>query len=418
MELKPGYKQTELGPIPKVWQTISLAELSAFITKGSTPTTYGFKWESGGVLFLRSECVSESGLDLKESMFISQAAHAVLRRSEVRDGDILITITGNVGRAVRLQDVGVANLNQHIARVRPVATDIDSKYVYYYVSQSSVRRRFNSITTGQAYPQISLQQVRDAKVALPPVQEQRAIATALSDVDALIASLDQLIAKKRDIKLATMQQLLTGRQRLPGFRGEWAEKTLGELFEITSSKRVFQSEWRSEGVPFYRARELAVLGETGQVENELFITRELYATHRKSFGVPEIGDMLVTGVGTLGKVYVVSDDREFYFKDGNIIWFRCSGKMSAEFLRQLYLTPVLKKQIEEGAAGTTVGTYTITAAKRTRIPFPTLDEQGAIASVLFDMDAEIAALEQKKKKTRALKQGMMQELLTGRIRLV
>ena len=95
-----GYKQTEVGVIPEDWELSSLMSLSAFITKGSTPTTYGFKWEQSGVLFLRSECVAENGLDLSQSMFISEAAHASLRRSEVKQGDILVTITGYVGRAV------------------------------------------------------------------------------------------------------------------------------------------------------------------------------------------------------------------------------------------------------------------------------------------------------------------------------
>ena len=107
---------------------------------------------------------------------------------------------------------------------------------------------------------------------------------------------------------------------------DWDLKSLGELFIITSSKRVFQSEWKSEGIPFYRARELAVLGECGRVNNELIISREMYETYKKMYGVPQIGDMLVTGVGTLGKVYVVSDNHEFYFKDGNIIWFKISEK--------------------------------------------------------------------------------------------
>lgn len=101
-ELK-GYKQTELGEVPEDWEVETLANLSGFITKGSTPTTYGFGWEKEGILFLRSECVSESGLDLSESMYISSKAHGVLKRSEVQSGDILITITGNVGRVIYLE---------------------------------------------------------------------------------------------------------------------------------------------------------------------------------------------------------------------------------------------------------------------------------------------------------------------------
>ena len=139
MAVPPGYKRTEVGTIPVDWDTKALQRLSAFITKGATPTTYGFKWEHTGVLFLRSECVSEHGLDLSQSMFISPTAHSALGRSEVCDGDLLITNTGNVGRVVYLTGVGTANLNQHIARVRITASNVDAQYVYHYLCQPFVR---------------------------------------------------------------------------------------------------------------------------------------------------------------------------------------------------------------------------------------------------------------------------------------
>ena len=198
---------------------------------------------------------------------------------------------------------------------------------------------------------------------------------------------------------------------------DWKVKRLGELFDISSSKRVFQNEWKSEGVPFYRARELAVLAEKGEVKNDLFISKEMYDAYKKIYGVPQIGDMLVTGVGTLGKVYVVSDKHEFYFKDGNIIWFKIAAKVSPDFLKQLYIAPVVIKQIEDNSAGTTVGTYTISGAKKTVIPLPPLPEQAAIATTLSDTDKLIAILERLIIKKRNIRQGAMQELLTGKRRL-
>lgn len=198
---------------------------------------------------------------------------------------------------------------------------------------------------------------------------------------------------------------------------DWDVKYVGDLFEITSSKRVFQSEWKTHGIPFYRARELAVLGESGEVDNDLFISREMYERFKGRHGVPAPGDMLVTGVGTLGKTYVVADNREFYFKDGNIIWFKIGATISSEFLRQLYLTPVVIKQIGDGSAGTTVGTYTITGAKKTIIPVPPPPEQRAIAMALSDVDALLNSLERLIAKKRDLKQAAMQQLLTGQTRL-
>jgi type I restriction enzyme S subunit len=198
---------------------------------------------------------------------------------------------------------------------------------------------------------------------------------------------------------------------------DWEIVTLQTLFDITSSKRVFQSEWRSSGVPFYRARELAVLSETGRVENELFISHEMYEKYSVQYGNISLGDILITGVGTLGKVYVVKKGDIFYFKDGNIIWLRSKHKVNSNYIRQLYFTPALISQVFGSSAGTTVGTYTITNAKETIVPLPPRPEQHAIAEVLSDMDGYIASLEKLIAKKKAIKQGAMQELLTGKRRL-
>jgi type I restriction enzyme S subunit len=207
--------QTRLPRFSGKWEREKLKALSSFITKGSTPTTYGFGWEKDGILFLRSECVSETGLDLSQSMFISEAAHATLRRSEICDGDILLTITGNVGRAIYLHGLACkANINQHIARIRIVSSRAETGFVYHVLAQPQMRRYYNSITTGQAYPQISLQQVRETQVPLPSPDEQRAITATLSDMDAELTALERRRDKTRLLKQGMMQELLTGRTRL------------------------------------------------------------------------------------------------------------------------------------------------------------------------------------------------------------
>lgn len=197
------------------WANVSLKAISAFITKGSTPTTYGFGWVDNGILFLRSECVSKDGLELDQSMMISEEAHGVLSRSEIKAGDLLITITGNVGRVVFLDDgFPDANINQHIARIRISHPEVEARFVYHYLKQDRCLKYFNSITTGQAYPQLSLRQVRDMIIPLPRKDEQSAISVTLSSMDAEIAALETKLAKTRDVKQGMMQVLLTGEVRL------------------------------------------------------------------------------------------------------------------------------------------------------------------------------------------------------------
>jgi len=148
-------------------------------------------------------------------MFISEKANQVLNRSEVRSGDILVTITGNVGRAVFLDEkIERANINQHIARIRVCDPEVIAHYVYHFLSQAEVRRELNKITTGQAYPQLSLEQVRNIKVLLPSCAEQMIIASLLTEMDSEIQTLKRRLNKTRQIKQGMMQELLTGKTRL------------------------------------------------------------------------------------------------------------------------------------------------------------------------------------------------------------
>ena len=155
---------------------------------------------------------------------------------------------------------------------------------------------------------------------------------------------------------------------------------LSDLYDITSSKRVFQSEWRSAGVPFYRAREIARLSSNGYVNNELFIEEELYDEYVNKYGKPEAGDIMVTGVGTLGVCYVVKPEDKFYFKDGNILWFKQKAKdrILPEYLVKAFDSKDVRNFINRNSSGTTVGTLTIQTAKKLEITLPSIDEQKQI----------------------------------------
>ena len=424
MEVKDGSKQTEVGVIPEDWILEPLKQLSAFITKGATPTTYGFRWESQGVLFLRSECVSENGLDLTQSMYISPEAHNSLRRSQVTDGDLLITITGNVGRVVFLSGIGTANLNQHIARIRITASHVDARFVYHFLSQISVRKRFESITTGQAYPQISLKQVRDAQVPLPPTKaEQEAIAEALGDADALIESLERLVAKKRQLKQGAMQELLTGKRRLPGFSGEWEERAILDLGG--RSKELFDDgDWiESEHITDEGIR----LIQTGNIGVGRFIERDakkyIFESSFVALRCKEIrqGDLLICRLADpAGRSCVLPDIGETkIITSVDVTIFRPPAALANRvFLVNVFSTDQWFRAVSDRSGGTTHKRISRGALGRLRVRIPSVEEQTAIAEILIDMDAEIAAFEAKLAKARQLKQGMMQELLTGRIRLV
>ncbi|AGA76709.1 restriction endonuclease subunit S [Echinicola vietnamensis] len=162
---------------------------------------------------------------------------------------------------------------------------------------------------------------------------------------------------------------------------------LGEIFDITSSKRVFQSEWKDKGIPFFRAREIVKISKYGFVDNELFISEEMYEDYKSKYGVPKEDDILITGVGTLGITYKVKKGDKFYFKDGNIIWFKKKSDVDSKFVQYCFQSQEVLRQVQSGANGATVGTFTIEKAKKTKIPLPPLATQKKIAAILDAADA-------------------------------
>ena len=204
---------------------------------------------------------------------------------------------------------------------------------------------------------------------------------------------------------------------MDAFPEDWKVNTIGTLFEVGSSKRVFQSQWRKSGVPFYRARDIVGVNRGAGAIGGLYIDKELYEEYKRSYGVPLKGDILITAVGTLGETYLVEDDHPFYFKDGNIIWLRSLGTCDSRFVQYLYSSGSLDDQIFDTTGGSTVGTYTISNVKKTKVHLPPLPEQRRIAAALGDMDKLVDNLSKRIEKKKAIKQGAMQELLTGKKRL-
>jgi type I restriction enzyme S subunit len=250
----------------------------------------------------------------------------------------------------------------------------------------------------------------------PSYQEQRAIAAALSDADALIASLDALITKKRDLKQAAMQQLLTGKTRLPSFTGKWEVKRLGEIGKFLKGSGVRRDEAQSGNLPCVR------YGEIYTVHQNVIRSFNSYISHTVAEAATRIQfrDLLFAGSGEtkeeIGKCVALADDVEAY-AGGDIVILRVSAG-SPVFLGYLMNTPGVVRQKANRGQGDAVVHISASALASIEIVLPDESEQDAIAAVLTDIDTELATLEAQRDKVSALKQGMMQELLTGRIRLV
>lgn len=190
----------------------------------------------------------------------------------------------------------------------------------------------------------------------------------------------------------------------------WEWVRLGELFEITSSKRVLQSQWKTSGIPFYRAREIVSLKKGQELKDPIFIDINTYNESTSISGKPEIGDLLVTGVGTLGQYLVVKDDTPFYFKDGNVVWFKNNSKIYIEYICKYMDSKFFIDSIYSSSQGTTVGTFTIINAKTMLVPFPPLNEQKRIVAKIEELLPFIEEYDKKEQKLTTLNQQFPDQL--------
>ena len=264
-------------------------------------------------------------------------------------------------------------------------------------------------------PNITGNDVRAFPIALPPPKEQRAIAEALSDVDALLAGLDRLIAKKRDLKHAAMQQLLTGLTRLPGHNSQWEVKTLRQIVRtpITDGPHLTPT-FLDDGIPFLSVNNL--VGGRIDWRDLRFISQEDHEQFSRKCR-PRKGDILIGKAASVGRVAFVDRDVEFNIWSP-IAVIRVDDSHAARFVYYQLQSADLAKQITLLTNASSQGNIGMVDIERLKLSVPDYAEQLAIATVLSDMDSELEALEARHQKTRALKQAMMQELLTGRIRLI
>jgi type I restriction enzyme S subunit len=396
MELKPGYKQTEVGVIPEDWEVSCLGDLADFITSGSRG--WARYYSDSGSLFIRSQNVRKGMLDFSDRQYVQPPGGAEGERTGARTGDILITITGNsVGNVAYLkQGLGSAYVSQHVGLVRlgePKLAD----YICRYLSPCAPGNPQIEISqSGQSKPGLNLQNLKDFRLAIPTSSGERdAISKALSDIDSAIEQLCKLIAKKRSIKQAVMQELLTGKRRLPGFKGEWAVKRLGDVAHIKTGGRNNEDKIEDGEYPFF-------------VRSDNVERINSYSYDCEAILVPgegRIGDIFHYVNGRFDvhqRVYAITQ-----FKPG------LSGKFLHSYMAMNFGTWAMQNTVKATVDSLRLPTF---KSFEMLVP-PTEDEQDAIAAVLSDMDAELAALEARRDKARELKQGMMQELLTGRTRL-
>ena len=407
MAVKPGYKQTEVGVIPEYWEVKSLGKFATIAT-GNTPPTADAANYGDEFLFVSPADLGEAKYVTKTEKRLSQKGFAISRRFP-KDSILFVCIGSTIGKC------GIASVemssNQQINAIFP-SPEFSADFLYYAVSAAVPKVR--SLAGEQAVPLVNKTQFSETEVVLPPLPEQRMIATALGDVDALLGALERLIAKKRDLKQAAMQQLLTGQSRLPGFEGEWEVVSMREvLIQSATYGIVTAGTFVQNGVKMLRGGDIA----DGRINTDLpMVSRAKAAEYVRTALVQD--DVVIALVGYPGATAKIPDELIGANISRAVGLLRLNGKVTADFLVCFLNSPEGRRMVLAPSAGSAQQVVNLSALNKLQFTIPPRPEQTAIATVLTDMDAELAALEQRLVKTRALKQGMMQELLTGRTRLV
>lgn len=438
MELRHGFKHTEIGVIPEDWNEDCLGNKTTKVGSGITPTGGEKVYREEGRPFLRSQNIGWGTLLLGDIAHIDEATHETFQATEIEVGDVFLNITGaSIGRSA-LSDARVAkgNVNQHVCIIRTDKRQLHPAFLKYFLLSRAGQGQIDSFQAGGNRQGLNFGQIRSFRLPVPPVGEQERIATALLDLDALLDNLRQRIAKKRDIKQATMQQLLTGHTRVPGFNSRsayqgtgrdqrnqgWRQVSLKSI--STMNGRIGWQGLKQDEFNFVDTDPFLITGmnfEGGEIRwDEVYHIPEKRYEEAKPIQLRS-GDILMTKDGTIGKTLFV-ESIPYPGKaslNSHLLVFRpLKNAYIPKFLFYQLNSKKFTDYVDLTRSGTTFFGITQKAVGDYQVSLPSFGEQAAIAAVLSDMDAEIAMLEQRLNKTRALKQGMMQELLTGRTRLV
>jgi type I restriction enzyme S subunit len=419
---------SEFGPVPRDWQVLKALDFQPFITSGSRD--WARYYSELGCPFIRITNLSHDDIypDLTDLRFVDvTSGSSEAARTTLRPGDVLISITADIGAIGYIDNKFPlpAYINQHIACLRLPNGQIHSRYVAYFLASEASQYRFRSLLDVGAKSGLNLTAIANLKLLLPPLGEQREIAKVLSDADALIASLEALITKKCAIKEGAMQSLLSGRRRVPGFSGKWKRRSFGEVFDFLPTATNSRSDLSDEGSAGYvHYGDIHTLFHDSLDFGRVQVPR-IDLSRCPNAALLKNGDWIMTDVSEdfdgVGKSVEVTGLKEKEIAVAGLHTFLLREKQSTfapGFKAHLGSATELRTQYRRVMTGMKVFGVSKAALRDLVLPIPDWEEQKAIVAVLNDMNEDIRSFIDRLSKVRLIKEGLMQELLTGRVRLL
>ena len=387
--------------------TIKLLKDIVYISDGNYSSKYprNDEFVTKGIPFIRANNLVDNTVVDYDMLFISQEKHKELKKGHLKTNDVLLTTRGNIGRVSIVPDkYNDANINAQIVLLRCDKNIILPSYLLYCLQSDFCQRQMEKLETGTALKQLPVGRLSDLRINVVPIKEQEKIVKRLCVADSIIRNhktlLDNLalLVKSRFIEM--FGDVLKNNRN-------WDCSTIKKVAEVGSSKRIYAGEYVPAGIPFYRSKEIIELSKGEAPKIELFISKIRYEEIKEKYGIPQLGDILMTAVGTIGKFWVVDKTEPFYYKDGNVIYIR-STRFNKEFFRVL-LENIVKDYKSNNANGSAYAALPIEKIKKMGVVIPPIELQNQFADFVAQVDKSKLAVQQSLKELETLKKSLMQQ---------
>ena len=412
-EIPEGYKKTKIGIVPEEWEEKTVGKcIIEYDEKTTIENQYPVLTSARLGLMLQSEYYSNNQVTTSDNVGYNVLPRGYITyRSRSDDGKFKFNENTIIDKGIISYFYPVFSFNSNVSHAFMLS-----------LLNHSIYRQSYSFVEGTAQQVLSLKKLQSLRYCVPSLAEQEKIAAILQTQDKVIELQQKKIEELKRLKKGYLSKMFPKKGcnvpeiRFPGFTAPWEQRKLGDMMNVTSVKRIHQSDWTDSGVRFLRARDIVAAAKNEEPDDYLYISKEKYEEYSALSGKVGVSDLLVTGVGTIGVPYLVRNLEPLYFKDGNIIWFQNSDKIDGKFLFYSFSAEQIQGFINESAGIGTVGTYTIESGKKTPISIPNQIEQAKVGEFFQQLDNLITLHQRKCDEEKQKKKALMQLLLTGIVR--
>jgi type I restriction enzyme S subunit len=397
------------------YKWVKLSDVCERITDGSH---FSPKTVDEGFPYITVRDIENDVVNFQSCKYVNARDFSELKKNgcSPKINDLLFSKDGTVGKVALVDNNTEFVVLSSLAILTPNLDLVNPSFLFYVLKSPDFLNTAVGKKTGVAIRRIILKNLKDISVPLPPLATQQKIVAKL---DAIFAEIDKATAAaEANAKNAEALFQSFLKRIFDCYDEGWKEVTIGSLYKVASSKRVLKSDWKSEGVPFYRGREITSLSKFGYVENDLFITEKMYSEYSLNYGVPSADDIMVTAIGTIGNTYIVKNYDKFYFKDASVLWLKKEKDVDSKFVNYWFKSSHFTSQLDVGL-GATVDTLTIGKVGGLRIKIPTLNTQKDIVAKLDALSSEIAksikSYKDKANELVKLKQSILKQAFAGEL---